>query len=82
MNPIGNKNSIICLNAQGFLKHKDQIENLLLKKFRPRIAGFTETHVTSQIENHELQMNGYVYVRGNSEISRSSIVRRSIVIYR
>lgn len=63
---------MICLNAQGFLKHKDQIENLLLKKFRPRIAGFTETQsVTSLIEDHEMQMSGYVCVRGDSESCRS-----------
>lgn len=52
---------MICLNAQGFLKHKDEIENVLIKKLRPSIAGFTETHITRQIEDHELQlMDAYV----------------------
>lgn len=43
----------------------------MIKKIRPSIAGFTETHVTRQIEDHELQINGYECVRGNSELSRT-----------
>lgn len=62
---------MICLNTQGFLKHKDEIENVLIRKLRPSIAGFTETHITRQIEDHELQINGYVCVRGDSELSRT-----------
>lgn len=62
---------MICLNAQGFLKHKDEIEHVLIRKLRPSIAGFTETHITRQIEDHELQINVYVCVRGDSELSRT-----------
>ena len=61
----------MCLNAQGFLKHKDEIDNELIIKFKPKVIGFTETHVTEQIEEHELQINGYVCVRGDSESSRT-----------
>lgn len=35
------------------------------------IVGFTETHVTRQIEEHELQIYGYVCVRGDSKSSRT-----------
>jgi len=62
---------LICLNVQGFLKHKDEIENVYLRRFRPDILGFTETHVTEEIEDHELEINGYVCVRGDSESSRT-----------
>jgi len=65
------KDGIICLNVQGFLKHKDEIENVLLKRFRPSIIRFTETHVTHMVEDHELEINRYVCVRGNSESSRT-----------
>lgn len=53
------------------MKHKDELENELIIKYKPEVIGFTETHVTEQIEEHELHMNGYVCVRGNSESSRT-----------
>jgi len=62
---------LICLNVQGFLKHKDEIENVCLRGTIPGILGFTETHVTDEIEDHELEINGYVCVRGDSESSRT-----------
>lgn len=62
---------MICLNIQGFIKHKDEIENVLLERFRPSILGFTETHVTHTVEDHELEINGYACVRENSESSRT-----------
>ena len=61
----------MCLNVQGFLKHKDEIENVLLGEFRPDIMGFTETHVTDAVVDHELEIDGYVCVRGDSESSRT-----------
>lgn len=33
--------------------------------------GLTETHVTNQIEDHELQISGYICVRGDSESTRT-----------
>lgn len=57
---------------QGFLRHKNKIENILIKKFRPNILGFTETHVTQMVEDHELQIDGFVCVRGDSELNRTS----------
>jgi exonuclease III len=53
------------------LRHKDEIEDVLIKKYKPNIIGFTETHITQQIEDHELQISGYVCVRGDSESSRT-----------
>lgn len=61
----------MCLNAQGFLRHKDEIVNILIKELRPEVIGLTETHVTRQIEDHELHIDGYICVRGDSESSRT-----------
>ena len=61
----------MCLNAQGFLRHKDEIENVIVQIFRPYVIGFTETHITSDVGDHELQIMGYKCVRGNSESSRT-----------
>jgi len=44
---------MICLNVQGFLKHKNEIE---VDNIAPCLAGFTKTHVTQEIEDHELYM--------------------------
>jgi len=44
----------------------------LLERFRPSIIEFTEMHVTHMVEDHELEINGYVCVRGNSESSRTN----------
>lgn len=65
------ENCVICLNAQGYLKRKDEIENRLFREFRPCIVGLTETHVTNQIEDHELQISEYTCVRGDSESTRT-----------
>lgn len=62
---------MVCLNAQGFIKHKDEIENVLIGRLRPSIMGFTETHVTNMIEDHELEIEGYVCVRGDSKSNRT-----------
>jgi len=53
------------------LRHKDEIVNVLIKELRPEVIGLTETHVTRQVEDHELYIDGYVCVRGDSESSRT-----------
>jgi len=69
---------MICLNAQGFIKHEDEneyeIENILLEKFGSNIMGFTEIHVTNIIEDHELEIKGYICVKGDSESNRTENV--------
>lgn len=53
------------------MTHKDEIENVLIGECRPNILGLTETHITQLIEDHEVQIDGYVCVRGDSESSRT-----------
>lgn len=62
---------MLCLNVQGFINQKDEIENVLLEKYRPNRMGFTETHVTHMVVDYELEINGYVCVRGDSESNRT-----------
>jgi len=68
---------MICLNVQGFIKHKDEIENVYLHRFRPSILRFTKTHVTNMIEDHQLDIDGYVCMKGDSESSRM----RGVLLY-
>jgi len=65
---------MICLNVQGFLKHKPEIEIMFLDKVTHCLAGFTETPVTQKVEDHELYISGYASVRGDSESSRTGRV--------
>jgi len=39
---------------------------VMLYWIAPSLAGFTETHVTQEVEDHELYISGYACVRGNS----------------
>jgi len=57
---------MVCLNVQGFLRHKDELE-IMLHRIAPFLAGCTETHVTKEVEDHELYISGYACVRDNSE---------------
>jgi len=52
--------------VQGFLRHKDEIE-IMLHRIALSLVGFTETHVTQEVKDHELYISGYACVRGNSE---------------
>lgn len=42
------------------MKHKDELENELIIKYKPGVVGLTETHVTKWIEELELHIKGYV----------------------
>ena len=61
---------MICLNAQGFLKHKDEIENVLIGIDRPSILGFTETRVMRAIEDHELHFERVTCIRRDSKSNK------------
>jgi len=54
-------NGMVCLNVQGFLRHKDEIE-VMLHRITASLVGFTETHVTQEVEDHELYISGYACV--------------------
>lgn len=59
-------NQILYLNIQGLLGHKDELE-LIIKKKRPTIVCLSETHITTDIGEHELYIRGYKLQQATSE---------------
>jgi len=57
---------LIHVNAQSFLAHKDEIEELIINK-KPLIACLTETRVTNDVNDPELIIDNYNYVRVDSD---------------
>lgn len=69
------------LNAQGFIKYKDEIENLVIK-YKPKILCLTETHIKEEIEDAEISKTNYDIVRCNTNNCRTgeviNYIRRDI----
>lgn len=61
---------MIVLNAQGFLKHKEEIEQMI-NEWKPEIACLTETHITEEINDFEINIKNYNLVRCNTNNSRT-----------
>lgn len=49
---------IVYLNCQGFLNNKDEIL-LLIRNWKPKVILMSETHVTDDISESELKIEGY-----------------------
>lgn len=56
---------IIYFNVQSLIANKDQVESLVLK-IKPLIIGLSETHLTNEIENWEVELQGYRICRVDS----------------
>lgn len=61
---------IIALNICGFVRNKDILQNFISLK-RPDILCLSETHVSDDIEDHEIQINNYNIMRTNTENNRT-----------
>lgn len=61
---------ILLLNAQGYIKHKDEIENLVIK-YKPGILCLTETHIKEEIEDEEINITNYEIARCNTRNGRT-----------
>ena len=57
---------LLHLNAQSFLVHKDEIEELIINE-KPIVVCLTETRVIEDINDSELIIDNYNHVRVNSE---------------
>lgn len=57
---------LLHLNAQSFLAHKDEIEDLIINR-RPGVICLTETRVTEDINDSELLIGNYSHTRVNAE---------------
>lgn len=61
---------LLLLNAQGFIKHKDEIKNLVIR-YKPRILCLTETHIKEEIEDEEINIINYEIARCNTKNGRT-----------
>lgn len=57
---------LILLNSQSFIVHKEEIEELIVNK-KPLMVCLTETRVSDDINDTELLIDNYNYIRVNSE---------------
>lgn len=62
--------SVLLLNAQGFIKNKEEIVKLINEK-KPKIMCLTETHITEDIGEFEIAIENYRVVRTNTENNRT-----------
>lgn len=61
---------MIMLNAQGFVKHKDEIGSLAMR-YKSRILCLTEINVKKEIEDAEIRITNYDMVRCNTNNGRT-----------
>ena len=62
----------LCLNAQSLPSNIDQIRNFITAiQNSPVLLGFTETRVTDDIENWEIEIEGYECIRCDSRNRRT-----------
>ena len=54
-------------NAQSLIAHKDEIHNQVIKKFHPAVIALSETRLTSEIEDCEVNVPDYDIIRCNAE---------------
>lgn len=60
--------SIIYMNAQSLLAHKDEIMHQFMKRGNPAFVALSETKITQDIENCEVNIPGYSMVRCDAEV--------------
>lgn len=54
-------------NAQSLIAHKDEIHNQIVKKIHPAVIALSETRLTSEIEDCEVNVPGYDIIRCDAE---------------
>jgi len=54
-------------NAQSLLAHKEEIQHLIMKKINPAIVALTESRLTEEIDDSEINMTGYNMIRCDSD---------------
>lgn len=58
---------ILYTNAQSLIAHKDEIHNQVIKKINPAVIALSETRLTSEIEDCEVNVPGYYILRCDAE---------------
>ena len=49
------------------MAHKDEIQHQIMKKINPAIIALSETRLTDEIEDSEVNVPGYSMIRCNAE---------------
>lgn len=56
-----NQNNLLYLNIESLLSHKSQLD-WIINKMRPALICVSETHITEDIEDSELEIEGYSFI--------------------
>ncbi|XP_067216875.1 uncharacterized protein [Linepithema humile] len=56
------------------MAHKEEIQHQIMKRMRPAFVALSETRVTEEIEDNELNMPGYNMVRGHIKVKSTFIL--------
>ena len=64
-------------NAQSMMAHKEEIQHQVMKRMNPVILALSETRLTHEIEDSEMNMPGYSIVRCDAENRNTG----SVMIY-
>lgn len=67
---------ILNLNIRGLLNNIDELK-YVIRKTKPEICVVTETHVTSNILDHEIEIPGFKYIRSDSHSTHTG----GVVVY-
>lgn len=59
--------SILYINAQSLMAHKDEMQHQITEKLKPAFLALSETRLTDEIEDREINITGYYTVRCNAE---------------
>jgi len=54
-------------NAQSLMAHKDEIQHQIMKKLNPAFIALSESRLTPEIGDCEINVPGYSVVRCNAE---------------
>lgn len=74
--------SILYTNAQSLLAHKEEIQHLIMKKMNPAFLALSETRLTPEIEDSEVNVPGYNMVRCDAEgRNTGGVILRSDIKY-
>lgn len=58
---------ILYTNAQSWTAHKDEIQHQIMKIVNPAFLALSETRLTDEIEDNEVNVPGYSMIRCNAE---------------
>lgn len=54
-------------NAQSLIAHKDEIQHQIMKKMNPAVIALSETRLTDEIEDYEVNVPGYSMIKCDAE---------------